>query len=90
MKKSYAKPLIEIESYELSASIAQSCVNPINLGPEAPGKDTCSAFDDSFEVFSFIPGVGIQTAENGTPFYNDGAAECNCYYSSGGGLYFTS
>lgn len=90
MKKSYAKPLIEIESYELSASIAQSCMNPVSMGPQAPGKTTCDEFKDAFEGFAFIPGVGIQAAGAGTPFYNDGAANCTCYYSSGGGLYFTS
>lgn len=90
MKKSYAKPLIEIESYELSASIAQGCTTPINLGPEAAGYETCDSFKDSFEMFAFIPGLGIQSTANGTPFYEDGSAKCNCYYSSGDGLYFMS
>lgn len=89
MKKAYIKPMIEIEAYALSASIASNCGNPVNLGPEAPGKTTCSDFEDAFEVFSVIPGVGIQ-ATGGTPFYSDGAANCDCYYSSGGGVYFTS
>ena len=89
MKKIYAKPMIEIESYALSASLAANCGETVNLGPEAPGKDTCSDFDDAFEMFAVIPGVGIQST-GGTPFYSDGAANCDCYYSSGGGVYFTS
>ena len=89
MKKIYAKPLIEIETYELSASIAASCGSKVSLGPEAPGKTVCSEFEDAFDMFAFIPGVGIQST-GGTPFYSDGAANCDCYYSSGGGVYFTS
>lgn len=89
MKKAYNKPMIEIEAYELSASIAASCGTPVRLGPEAPGKDVCDEFKDAFEVFAVIPGLGIQ-AVGGTPFYSDGAANCDCYYSSGGGTYFTS
>ena len=90
MKKSYIKPLIEIETYELSASIAASCGSKVSLGPEAPGKTVCSEFKDAFEVFAVIPGLGIQSTGAGTPFYSDGSANCDCYYSSGGGLYFTS
>lgn len=89
MKKAYSKPVIEIEAYELSASIASSCGSKVTLGPEAPGKTTCEEFKDAFEVFAVIPGVGIQST-GGTPFYSDGSANCDCYYSSGGGLYFTS
>lgn len=89
MKKIYAKPMIEIETYELSASIAASCGSKVSLGPEAPGKTVCSEFEDAFDMFAFIPGVGIQST-GGTPFYSDGAANCDCYYSSGGGVYFTS
>lgn len=90
MKKIYAKPVIEIEAYELSASIAASCESNVSLGPEAPNKKVCDEFKDAFEVFSFIPGLGIQSAGAGTPFYSDGSANCDCYYSSGGGMYFTS
>lgn len=89
MKKTYTKPLIEIEAYELNASIVANCGSVISLGPEAPRKTTCKEFEDAFEVFAVIPGIGIQST-GGTPFYSDGSANCDCYYSSGGGLYFTS
>ena len=85
-KKIYSKPLVEIEVYELNASIASNCGNTVSLGPEAPGKTTCDEFKDAFEVFSISP----YALTNGTPFYSDGAANCDCYYSSGGGSYFTS
>ena len=90
MKKSYIKPLIEIETYALNASIAASCGNKVTLGPETPGYEVCKEFEDAFEVFAVIPGLGIQSEIAGTPFYSDGKANCDCYYSSGGGLYFTS
>lgn len=89
MKKPYAKPMIEIERYELNASIAANCGSKVTFGPWAPGKTVCDEFKDAFEVFSVIPELGIQ-ATGGTPFYADGAANCDCYYSSGGGVYFTS
>lgn len=89
MKKPYAKPMIEIEAYTLSASLAATCGSTVSLGPEAPGKTVCEEFKDAFEVFSVIPGIGIQST-GGTPFYSDGSANCDCYYSSGGGIYFTS
>lgn len=89
MKKTYAKPMIEIEAYELNASIAANCGEKVSFGPEAPGKNTCDEFKDAFEVFAVIPGISIQST-GGTPFYADGAANCDCYYSSGGGIYFTS
>ena len=85
MKKAYSKPLLEIEVYELNTNIASNCGVEVSLGPEAPGKDVCDEFKDAFEVFSLEPRVA-----GGTPFYDDGAAHCDCYYSSGGGLYFTS
>ena len=90
MKKTYAKPVIEIEAYTLSASLAATCGNTVTLGPEAPGKITCEEFKDAYEVVSVIPGIGIMSTTKNTPFYADGAASCDCYYTSGGLGYFTS
>lgn len=90
MKKIYSKPLIEIEAYELNASIAANCSTVVEFGPGAPNKPICSEFEDGFEVHSVIPGVGIQSTTGGTPFYNDGSANCDCYYQSGSGIYFAS
>lgn len=91
MKKTYSKPVVEIETYALSASIAASCGETVSLGPEAPGKVVCDEFKDAFEVVSFTMRPGISTmSTGGTPFYADESAGCDCYYSSGGGVYFTS
>lgn len=86
MKKIYEKPMIEIETYVLSDAIA-SCTKTVSLGPEAPGKEVCGEFGDAFEVFSGRRGA---RTSGGNPFYSDGSANCDCYYSSGGGIYFTS
>ena len=90
MKKTYAKPVIEIETYALSASIAASCASPITFGPGGGSHEVCDEFKDNWETFAVIPGIGIQSNTPGQPFYNDNAAECDCYYSSGGGIYLTS
>ena len=93
MKKIYSKPLIDIEAYELNASIAANCGSVISLGPECIGVDegsVCKELKDGYEVHSVIPGLGIQSVTGGTPFYNDGSANCDCYYQSGGSGYFTS
>lgn len=86
MKKVYSKPVVEIEVYEMNTDIASNCGERVSFGPEAPGKTTCDEFKDAFEVFSLYD----MRSTGGTPFYDDGAANCDCYYSSGGGLYFTS
>ena len=88
MKKEYSKPRIEIEAYELDASIAANCGAIISFGPPAPGKTTCDEFkgafggDDDWGTFS--------VKNSHTPFYADGAANCDCYYTSGNSGYFTS
>ena len=74
MKKAYSKPVIEIEAYELSASIASSCGSKVTLGPEAPGKTTCEEFKDAFEVFAVIPGVGSSASADAE---NAGNAQLN-------------
>lgn len=84
MKKTYAKPLAEIEVYQLNAAIAANCGEVVSLGPEAPGYEVCEEYKDAWEVFALQPRAG------GTPFYADGQASCDCYYSSGGGTLFTS
>ena len=90
MKKVYSKPALGIETYEMSADIAASCGNKVNLGPEAPGKDICGEYGGGngggFDVVSVYSMASTGT----TPFYADGTANCDCYYTSGGAGYFTS
>lgn len=89
MKKMYSKPTLEIEVYEMSADFAANCGTVVTLGPEATGITPCAEFkkgfgdDDDFGLYSLRNSAG-------KPFYSDGSANCDCYYSSGGGTYFTS
>ena len=86
MKKVYSKPVVEIEVYEMNTNIASNCGFEVSFGPEAPGKTTCDKFKDAFEVASLY---NMRSTAN-TPFYEDGAANCDCYYTSGAMGYFTS
>ena len=95
MKKSYSKPIVEIEVYEMNADIASNCGDKVNLGPEAPGHTICEDYkgsnpgfggDNDFEFFTLY----TTRSTGGTPFYSDGSAGCDCYYNSGGATYFTS
>lgn len=91
MKKSYAKPTIEIEVYELNAAIAANCGNVITLGPGIPGSAEyvqCDEFKNS-GFLNILPEYGLNSTGT-TPFYSDGAKNCDCYYTSGGKGYFTS
>lgn len=90
MKKVYEKPVVEIECYTLSASIAANCDVVVNLGPGSFDKNPCTDYPrDEWEVMTLNPGMSIMSAGN-TPFYEDGDGGCNCYYSSGGEGLFTS
>lgn len=89
MKKEYMKPRVEVEIYELDAAIAANCGQVISLGPEAPGKVVCEEFKGAFDGFSLRPDLSIAST-GGTPFYSDGSANCDCYYTSGTDNYFTS
>lgn len=94
MKKVYAKPVIEIEAYTLSASIAANCGNVISMGPGIPGvtegeKAMCDDYYESGFMSIIDPGFSILNSQN-QPFYSDKSAGCDCYYQSGGFGYFTS
>ena len=85
MKREYVKPMIEIERYELDASIAANCGNTVTLGPGDYDDYVCKEFEDAFDVASY------SARSAGTPFYDGTTGPvCDCYYSSGGNGYFTS
>ena len=92
MKKIYKKPVVEIEVYELSASIAANCGTVISLGPEGgPDGVVCKEFGGGFDPYMYNPRPEINfRVSGGTPFYEDANSKCTCYYSSGGSGYFTS
>lgn len=85
MKKAYTKPLIEIEAYELSASIAANCGTVITQGPEAPDITACDEWVGIFHV-----GDDLNSINGNTSFYESGLGACDCYYTASGKGYFTS
>lgn len=87
MKAGYTKPMIEIEKYELDASVAANCGPIVTLGPgTGTPESVCDEFEGAFDVSAY----GLQRS-GGNSFYESGSAyACDCYYSSGGEGYFTS
>ena len=85
MKKAYQCPSLQVECYALDESIASNCGTKVNMGPGGMKHDPCS---DWGGIFSIMPDVGLNS--NGKSFYEDGDANCTCYYSSGDNGYFTS
>lgn len=85
MKKAYTKPLIEIDAYELNASIAANCGSVITLGPGSPSDEMCSDWVGTFHV-----GDDLNAINGNTSFYESGLGGCDCYYTASGKGYFTS
>lgn len=83
MRKTYFKPMVEIEAYTLEESIAANCGDVVKLGPGDFTGYVCKEFDDIFETN--IVGFSVNAS-----FYDgtDGPV-CDCYYTAGGS-YFTS
>lgn len=92
MKKGYTKPMIEIEKYELNASIAANCNQIASWGPSDPENSSitaCKEFpSDDWDVNMASYGL----SRTGTSFYDSETTTttCSCYYTSGGEGYFTS
>lgn len=81
MKKAYTKPLIEIEAYELSASIAANCSYKPSFGPgDEEHLTVCEEWSDIFHV-----GDGMN--DTNAAFYEN---SCDCYYTVSNQGYFTS
>lgn len=83
MKKVYNTPAVEVELYQLDASIALNCATKVTLGPAYDGYTACEDFYDDSGVWA------ARSASMGTSFYEEGTV-CTCYYSSSGKGYFTS
>lgn len=86
MKQAYEAPLFEVETYELDASIASNCTIVVTNGPAVGNHEQCSDYKDPFEmsVFSYEKQGGPYNVQ----FYED--TNCDCYYSSKDGGYWTS
>ena len=92
MKKTYAKPVLEVEEFMLNASIAQNCGQIITHGPADPTHLTaCDEFlgRDEVDGDSFSP--FLLSKSSAASFYTtETGGTCSCYYSAGGEGYYTS
>lgn len=84
MKKVYHAPELEIEVYQLNASIASNCHNVVNMGPEAmDAEEVC----DDYYAISGETMPARRSRPHNIDFWTENT--CDCYYSAGG-TFFTS
>ena len=85
MRKVYEKPVIEVELYQLSQSIATACATVVSLGPGGTYGNTtyevCSEYEVDTGSRSSASAASTEVYE-GT-FYNSDI--CSCYHSLGDG-----
>lgn len=86
MKKVYVAPTLEIELYELDASIASNCSMVVDMGPEAP--DAKKVCDSYYEKTGEERGISANSLPYNVQFWSE--ESCDCYYSAGGKGCFTS
>lgn len=86
MKKTYEAPALEIEVYELDASIASNCAVVVTMGDYGGGEGEPPCND-------YLEMVGKQTmsvARNSSYNVNFWEKTCDCYTTAGGDGFFTS
>lgn len=87
MKKVYEAPKVEIEIYELDASIASNCTVVVEMGDYGggPGEPVCKDYCD-------MVGLPYPEQRARTFAYNVNFWEhnCDCYTTAGGTGFFTS
>ena len=84
MKKVYEAPLLEVEAYELNASIANHCGIVVSNGPALGDHVQCDDYHDPFET-SAASTYGLK---KNVQFYDDDT--CDCYTTGGDYGYWTS
>lgn len=87
MKSVYSKPILEIEAYTLSASIASHCDIVVSNGPALGKHEQCSDYQDPFAAIK-QPDAGIMSGPYNVQFYED--TKCDCYTTGGDYGYWTS
>lgn len=85
MRKVYKKPVVEVELYQLSQSIATACATVVSLGPGGTYGDTtyevCSEY--KVDTGSRSGTSTVDTAVYEGSFYSTDT--CSCYHSLGDG-----
>lgn len=86
MKKVYEAPTLEIELYELDASIASQCGTVVDMGPE--GEDALKVCQDYYDKAQEpYPASANWSLPHNIDFWTE--KSCSCYYSASG-TFFTS
>ena len=86
MKKIYEAPDLEIETYELDASIASHCADVINDGPAIGDHTECENYNGP--DFGDVAAVSLFSLHN-VIFYDD-VDMCDCYTTGGDQGFWTS
>ncbi|MGM9630813.1 hypothetical protein [Butyricicoccus sp.] len=86
MKKKYEAPALEMEVYELDASIASHCGIVVSNGPAEGNHEQCEDYHDPFatSTYSAQKAAGPYNVQ----FYED--TNCDCYTTGGDYGYWTS
>ena len=82
MKKIYKKPCAVFEKFELNASIATGCSDPVNLGPGLDDLyEKCSYYEEEggFEIQLFDWKPGDHMPPTPSNFYPE---SCDCDYTA--------
>ena len=86
MKKVYEAPTLEIETYELDASIASNCGIVVNNGPAMGDHPQCDDYVDPFATSA--ASASSYSLPHNVQFYED--TNCDCYTTGGDYGYWTS
>lgn len=86
MKKIYEAPTLEIELYQLDASIASNCATVVTMGDYGGGNGE-PACDDYLEKVGKLDSSTWSLRPYNVSFWEN---SCDCYTTAGGDGYFTS
>lgn len=86
MKKTYVAPDLEIERYELDASIASNCATVVTMGDYGGGAGE-PACDDYLALVDKSDSSTWSLRPYNVSFWEN---TCDCYTTAGGAGYFTS
>lgn len=93
MKKEYIAPDFDVDSFELSQSIASQCGFVLTLGLWDPSlhPEHCEDYYDNIdEPYPWEQRVNTFSLPHNIVFWNDESGACDCYYSASSSGYFAS
>ena len=84
MKKAYEAPLLEVETYELSANIASNCALVTDPGPGIDGHNQCDDYEGPWQQ-----STSYSLRPYDVNFYDD-SNNCDCYTTGDDKVCWTS